>query len=101
LKAFMAALESLGKDPLVIGKIPPTPGIVDQFFNDSTGRGDDGEVDVRGPWNEGNGVKYIEAPGQPIAQATEREVSQEIQNATRRRRPENLSNKPRSKRIRS
>ncbi len=101
LKAFMAALESLGKDPLVIGKIPPTPGIVDQFFNDSTGRGDDGEVDARGPWNEGNGVKYIEAPGQPIAQATEREVSQEIRNATRRGRPANLSNQPRSKRIRS
>src|ERR1700677_482351 len=29
LRAFMQALESLGKDPLVIGSIPPTPGIVD------------------------------------------------------------------------
>src|SRR6187401_2140441 len=42
MKAFMAALDSMGKDPLEIGKIPPTPGLVDQFFNDSTGEGDDG-----------------------------------------------------------
>src|ERR1043165_7217757 len=43
LRAFMQALESLGKHPLSIGLIPPTPGIVDQFYNDSTGIGDDGE----------------------------------------------------------
>ena len=54
MMAFMAALESMGKDPLSIGKIPPTPGIVDEFFNDSTGAGDNGEIDARGPWNEGN-----------------------------------------------
>ena len=34
MKAFMIALESLGKDPLSIGQIPPTPGVVDQFFNE-------------------------------------------------------------------
>ena len=62
MKAFMLALESLGKDPLTIGKIPPTPGLVDQYFNDSTGEGDDGEDDCRGPWNEGNGWKFVEAP---------------------------------------
>ncbi len=62
MKAFMLALESMGKDPLTIGKIPPTPGIVDQFFNDSTGAGDMGEKDVRGPWNQGNGWKFTEAP---------------------------------------
>src|ERR1700734_877231 len=45
LRAFMQALESLDKDPLSIGKIPPTPGIVDQYYNDSTGEGDDGEID--------------------------------------------------------
>ncbi len=62
MKAFMIGLESLGKDPLVIGKLPPTPGLVDQYFNDSTGQGDQGEIDVRGPWNQGNGWQYVEAP---------------------------------------
>jgi Mn-containing catalase len=62
MKAFMAALDSMGKDPLSIGKIPPTPGIVDEFYNDSTGEGDDGEIDARGPWNEGDGWKFVEAP---------------------------------------
>jgi len=62
MKAFMAALDSMGKPALSIGKIPPTKGLVDEFFNDSTGEGDDGEVDARGPWNEGNGWKFIEAP---------------------------------------
>jgi Mn-containing catalase len=62
MKAFMAGLESLGKDPLSIGQIPPTPGLVDQFFNDSTGEGDEGEKDARGPWNQGNGWDFVEAP---------------------------------------
>jgi Mn-containing catalase len=62
LKAFMAALESIGKDPLEVGKIPPTPGVVNQFFNDSTGEGDEGETDARGPWNEGEDTEYVEAP---------------------------------------
>ena len=52
MKAFSLALESLGKPMLSIGRIPPTPGIVDQFFNDSTGIGDRGEPDARGPWNQ-------------------------------------------------
>lgn len=63
MKAFMLALESMGKPALSIGKIPPTPGLVDEYFNDSTGTGDQGETDVRGPWNEGHGWKYVEAPG--------------------------------------
>lgn len=83
LKAFMAALESMGKDPLVIGEIPPTAGIVEQFFNDSTGK-ENGDEDARGPWNEGNGVKYVAAMAQPIAAATELEVTREIHNAVRR-----------------
>jgi Mn-containing catalase len=99
MKAFMAALESMGKDPLEIGKIPPTPGIVEQFFNDSTGQGDEGESDMRGPWNQGNGFEYVEAPAQPIAQATEQEVSQEIRRAGRRKAV--AAKQPRSKRIRS
>ena len=62
MKAFMAALDSMGKDPLSIGKIPPTPGVVDEFYNDSTGEGDDGEMDARGPWNQGDDWKFVEAP---------------------------------------
>lgn len=53
MKAFNAALESMGRDPFSIGNILPTPGLVDEYFNDSTGVGDDGEADARGPWNEG------------------------------------------------
>lgn len=62
MKAFSLALESLGKPMLSIGRLPPTPGIVDQFFNDSTGMGDRGEPDARGPWNEGNDWEFVEAP---------------------------------------
>jgi len=62
MKAFMLALESMGKDPLCIGEIPPTSGLVDQYFNDSTGEGDDNEIDARGPWNQGNGWSIVEAP---------------------------------------
>jgi Mn-containing catalase len=70
MKAFTAALESLGKPRFSIGKIPPTPGLVNQFFNDSTGAGEDGEVDARGPWNEGEDLEFVESPAfQDIRQA--------------------------------
>jgi Mn-containing catalase len=62
MKAFTAALESLGKDRFTIGLIPPTPGLVDEYFNDSTGEGDEGETDARGPWNEGGDWKIVEQP---------------------------------------
>src|SRR5512133_3914100 len=62
MKAFTAALESLGKDRFSIGKIPPTPGLVDEYYNDSTGVGDEGETDARGPWNEGGNWKIVEPP---------------------------------------
>jgi Mn-containing catalase len=62
MKAFTAALESMGKPRFMIGRIPPTPGLVDQFFNDSTGAGEDGEIDARGPWNEGSDWERVEAP---------------------------------------
>jgi hypothetical protein len=51
-KAFALALESMGKPAFRIGRVAPTPGLVNQYFNDSTGAGDHGEVDTRGPWNE-------------------------------------------------
>jgi Mn-containing catalase len=62
MKAFAAALESMGKPRFVIGRIAPTAGLVDQFFNDSTGQGDHGEIDARGPWNEGEQWEFVEAP---------------------------------------
>ncbi|MGA7239337.1 MAG: manganese catalase family protein [Bryobacteraceae bacterium] len=62
MKAFTAALESLEKPAFSIGRIPPTPGLVDQFFNDSTGMGDRGEPDARGPWNEGGDWQLVTAP---------------------------------------
>jgi Mn-containing catalase len=62
MRAFMQALESLGKDPLAIGVIPPTPHIVDQYYNDSTGTGDNGEIDASGPWNSGPGIEVVESP---------------------------------------
>jgi Mn-containing catalase len=62
MKAFTAALESLGKPMFSIGRIPPTPGLVDQFFNDSTGTGDRGEQDLLGPWNDGGDWERVDAP---------------------------------------
>jgi Mn-containing catalase len=72
MKAFAAALESMEKPPFMIGRIPPTPGLVDQFFNTSTGQGEDGEVDARGPWNEGGDFQFVEAPAfQSLSRAAE------------------------------
>ena len=62
MRAFTAALESMGKPPFTIGLIAPTPKLVDQFFNDSTGEGDHGEIDARGPWNEGAPWEFVESP---------------------------------------
>ncbi len=62
MKAFTAALESLGKPVFSIGRIPPTPGLVDQYFNDSTGIGDRGESDMRGPWNQGGDWVMVDNP---------------------------------------
>jgi Mn-containing catalase len=72
MKSFMAALDSLNKPRLMIGRIPPTPGLVDQFFNTSTGQGEDGEIDARGPWNQGEDLQFVEAPAfQALASAQE------------------------------
>jgi len=62
MKAFMLALDSLGLGNLEIGKIPPTPGLVDQYFNDSTGEGDQGEKDVIGPWNSDEVFQRVDSP---------------------------------------
>jgi Mn-containing catalase len=62
MKAFTLALESMGKPVFSIGRIPPTAGLVNQYFNDSTGISDRGEADVRGPWNEGGDWEFVTAP---------------------------------------
>ena len=62
MKAFAAALESMKKPAFSIGKLAPTPGLVNQYYNDSTGEGDEGEIDTRGPWNEGGDWEFVTAP---------------------------------------
>lgn len=62
MKAFSMALESMGKPQFSIGRIAPTPGLVNQFFNDSTGTGEHGEIDTRGPWNEGADWVFTDSP---------------------------------------
>lgn len=62
LKAFMVALAAMDKDPLTIGLIEPTPKMVDQYFNSSTGEGDAGERDLLGPWNDNASVERVDAP---------------------------------------
>ncbi len=62
MKAFMAALQSLGLDPLEVGSIAPDDTYVNQYFNASSGEGDMGEVDARGPWNQGGDWDYRESP---------------------------------------
>ena len=62
MKAFAMALESMGKPAFSIGRIAPTPGLVNQYFNDSTGVGEQGEIDTRGPWNEGEDWLFVESP---------------------------------------
>ncbi|MBN9042491.1 MAG: non-heme manganese-containing catalase [Rhizobiales bacterium 62-47] len=71
MKAFAAALESMEKPAFSIGKISPTPGLVNQFFNDSTGVGDDGEIDTRGPWNEGGDWEFVSSPALAADHQTE------------------------------
>jgi Mn-containing catalase len=62
MKAFTAALESMGKKPFSIGSLPPSPDLVRQYFDDSTGTGDRGEPNALGPWNDSDDVERVEAP---------------------------------------
>ena len=61
MKAFQAALESLEKSLFSIGMLKPTPGIVDEYFNGSTGDGDEGDTDMRGPWKSSYGLHLVES----------------------------------------
>ena len=81
MKAFSAALESMGKKPFVIGQIAPTPGLVNQFFNDSTGGGDHGEIDTRGPWNEGGDWEFVASPALQQADENGEATSVKVESA--------------------
>ncbi len=61
MRAFTAALESMEKPTFAVGIIEPTPGLVDQYFNGSTGESQYGETDYRGPWNESHGLTLVES----------------------------------------
>jgi Mn-containing catalase len=61
MRAFTAALESMEKPSFAVGIIEPTPGLVDQYFNGSTGESQYGETDYRGPWNDANGLRLVES----------------------------------------
>jgi Mn-containing catalase len=65
MKAFTAALESLEKKPFSIGRLKPTPGIVDEYLNASTGDGSEGDSDMRGPWSTSLGLRVVDANGGP------------------------------------
>jgi Mn-containing catalase len=62
MKAFMTALDAMAKPSLSVGLIKPTPKIVDQYFNTSTGEGDRGEKDMLGPWNHNEAIERVDAP---------------------------------------
>jgi Mn-containing catalase len=68
MKAFAAALDSLGKDRFTIGQLPPTPGQVDEYFNDSTGEGQAGKDGV-GDWISMYGLHVANTP-EEVLQAT-------------------------------
>lgn len=61
MRAFTAALDSMEKPQFAVGIIEPTPGLVDEFFNGSTGESQYGEADFKGPWNSGAGLHEVES----------------------------------------
>jgi manganese catalase len=61
MRAFTAALESMEKPQFSVGIIQPTPVLVDQFFNASTGESQYGESDFVGPWNHSSGLVAVES----------------------------------------
>ena len=49
------------KKPFTVGMLKPTPGIVDEYFNGSTGDGSEGDTDMRGPWTASNGLHLVDS----------------------------------------
>jgi Mn-containing catalase len=62
MKAFAAALESMEKPPFSIGRLAATPKLVNEYFNASTGDGDEGDTDMHGPWQTAFGLHPVESP---------------------------------------
>ncbi len=82
MRSFMAALDSMGKDPLEIGLIEPTPDMAKAYYNASTGEGEQGGQDLRGPWNE-DGMTFVEAPVKIESRLTSAEIKNVIRNAAK------------------
>ncbi len=61
MRAFTAALESMEKPAFSIGTIQPTPGLVDQYFNASTGENDGEETDGIASWDQDSGLQLVES----------------------------------------
>lgn len=59
MRAFTAALENMQKPAFAIGTIAPTPGLVDQYVNDSTGEGDISATPKEAPWNSRSGLQLV------------------------------------------
>ena len=89
MKAFAAALTSMEKPPFTIGRIAATPGLINQYVNASTGDGDEGEIDTRGPWNEGDSWQYVPSPALQDA-ATEETASPLVVESTPSQSPEDF-----------
>ncbi len=65
MRSFAAALTSMGKPAFAIGVIAPTPELVDQYFDASTGSGEQGE-ETSGPWNNGEaGLRLVKSVMDP------------------------------------
>jgi len=61
MRAFTAALDSMEKPQFAVGIIQPTPTLVDQYFNASTGESQYGEKDFHGPWVGPNGLVSVDS----------------------------------------
>lgn len=61
MKAFTAALESMEKPTFSIGRLAPTPVLVNEYFDGSTGDGNEGDQNMRGPWMSSDGLHVVES----------------------------------------
>jgi Mn-containing catalase len=62
MRAFTAALETMDKPQFSIGTIAPTAGLVDEFFNDSTGEGDEGKDGLIETILQAGKLKKVDSP---------------------------------------
>ena len=62
MRAFTSALETMNKPAFSIGLIAPTPGLVDEFFNDSTGMGPETAAKDASSIVKQAGLHLVESP---------------------------------------